>query len=220
MGIFWAAFLIFQITVPVTAPLPDLPRIDIHEAVEVAEAYVKTQGYAGLEAEEVFQFRNNYYEVEFVEEETHIHALELLVNPVTREVVPEMGPNVDWNTKYGKGVAPEGAVAMPLEKARELVLAVLENGSAFIPETVLDPHLLALGRETEVFHGYYEFHILYGGEPITQINVNAYTGETFVEAFHGPIVRSLSLHEDARGRYLLYGFILLLSIALLLRLRR
>ena len=37
----------------------------------------------------------------FYEKSTGFGALEMLVNKYTRIIIPEMGPNIMWKTKYG-----------------------------------------------------------------------------------------------------------------------
>ena len=46
------------------------------------------------------EFDNHFY-AEVEEKSTEVHAFELLVNRWTGSIVPEPGPNMMWNTKYG-----------------------------------------------------------------------------------------------------------------------
>jgi len=45
------------------------------------------------------QFESNYYAI-VMEQSTGLGAFELLADPQTGAVFPEMGPNMMWNTKY------------------------------------------------------------------------------------------------------------------------
>ncbi|MDD5615648.1 MAG: hypothetical protein PHH85_05550, partial [Candidatus Methanoperedens sp.] len=74
--------------------------ITIEQAKGSVEKYLTTTGNSDLALTEVLEFDNNFY-AGVKEKSTGTHAFELLVNKYTGAVVPEMGPNMMWNTKYG-----------------------------------------------------------------------------------------------------------------------
>ena len=68
--------------------------------LKAVEAYLADLGNDDLEVAEIMVFDNNSYAI-VVEESTGIGAFELLVDPATKAVYPEYGPNMMWNLKYG-----------------------------------------------------------------------------------------------------------------------
>ncbi len=76
----------------------DVEPLSVDEARQAVEKYLA--GQDGLAIEEIMVFDNNAYAI-IAEEDTGIGAFELLVDPVTRAVFPEYGPNMMWNLKYG-----------------------------------------------------------------------------------------------------------------------
>jgi hypothetical protein len=78
----------------------DVEPLTVGEAREAVESYLTSFGDSDLVIEEIMIFDNNAYAI-IVEESTGIGAFELLVDPVTKAVFPEYGPNMMWNLKYG-----------------------------------------------------------------------------------------------------------------------
>lgn len=74
----------------------------VREAYAAAERYVARLGYLNLSIAEIMEFQNNFYVVIVRETDTGVGAMELLVDRRIGIVGPEMGPNMMWNTKYGR----------------------------------------------------------------------------------------------------------------------
>ena len=74
--------------------------LSVEEARQAVESYLSSFGNEDLAIEEIMTFDNNAYAI-IVEESTGVGAFELLVDPVTKAVFPEYGPNMMWNLKYG-----------------------------------------------------------------------------------------------------------------------
>ena len=72
--------------------------ITIDEAKAAVEKYLAATGNDDLQLAEVLQFNNHFY-AGIKEKSTNKYAFELLVNKYTGAVVPEMGPNMMWDTK-------------------------------------------------------------------------------------------------------------------------
>jgi hypothetical protein len=79
-----------------------LGKVDLDEAVTIANNYLSTTGNPDLEVKEVVEFQQNYYVV-YTEKSTGINAFEMLIDKQGGRVFPEYGPNMMWNTKYGHG---------------------------------------------------------------------------------------------------------------------
>ena len=133
--------------------------MSFEEAEEAIGRYVEQPRYAELHVIEVMEFERNFYAI-VAEEDTGIGAMELLVHKDSGVVMPEPGPNMMWNTKYGmhrRGMMrnTRGAAEMLIsaEQARDITQRWLEDN---LP-----------GREagtSDQFHGYYTLHFLNDGQ--------------------------------------------------------
>lgn len=131
--------------------------------------------------------------------------MEVLVDPATQAVYPEMGPNMMWNLKYGmmsgfggygmmggmmgmmgnrfgfnQGVAPEAAEDMPVSPDQAVEVAQ-EYLSTNFPQLTADEH-------ADPFYGYYTLHVLEDGETVGMLSVNGYSGQVFPHTWHGELL--------------------------------
>jgi hypothetical protein len=72
----------------------------VSEAKDAVTSYLNQLGNKDLAIDEIMTFDNNAY-VAIKDGKTGVGAFELLVNPETKAVFPEYGPNMMWNLKYG-----------------------------------------------------------------------------------------------------------------------
>ena len=142
---------------------------------------------------EIMIFDNHAY-AEVVEEDSGIGAFEVLVDPDSKTVFPEMGPNMIWNLKYGHmraGMMGSGfnnsEMDMPIsgEDATKIANEYLtKNGSD-----------LTVGDEADTFYGYYTIHTLKDGEVYGMLSVNGYDGEVYIHTWHGSFIE-MTEHEN------------------------
>ncbi|MCL5985766.1 MAG: hypothetical protein M1371_04280 [Actinobacteria bacterium] len=164
---------------------PDAEPITIDQAADAVRLYLN--GYGGkLFLTEVMNFAWNFY-AEVEEEDTGIHAMELLIDKYTGRVFPEIGPNMMWNTKYGHMVSMMGnynggdslTVDMPVTPEQAKTIA----------ERYLDTNLPGLTvAEADTFYGYYTLHTLENGHVEGMLSVNGYTGAVWYHSWHGPFI--------------------------------
>lgn len=167
--------------------------LSLDEAVEVAEAYVSAFGDDDLELSEVMQFDNHFYG-EAREEGTGIGAFEFLIDSTTAAVIPEYGPNMMWNVKYGhmgggmmgRGMGMMGGIAsgysgemtVTPQEAVELAQSYLDSA---LPGTTAD--------DAEAFYGYYTLHTIgEDGEITGMLSVNGSTGQVWPHTWHGEFI--------------------------------
>lgn len=173
----------------------------LDEAVEVAEAYIGTFEDDDLELGEVMQFDNHFYG-EAREESTGIGAFEFLIDAATAAVIPEFGPNMMWNVKYGHmgggmmgrgrgmmgGIASgyAGEMSVTPDESLDLAQAYLD---ATLPGTTAD--------DAEPFYGYYTLHTIgEDGEITGMLSVNGSTGEVWPHTWHGEFVDMAGADHD------------------------
>jgi len=161
--------------------------LSIEEAENAVNGYLDGLNFeSDLHIKEVMVFDNHAY-VMVVEEDTDIGAFELLVDPDTMNVIPEMGPNRMWNLKYGHmrgGMMGSGYNSwvkdMPISGEEALQIAneyLTSNNSDLVAEGHPDP-----------FYGYYTIHTEKDGEVVGMLSVNGYNGEVFLHTWHGELI--------------------------------
>lgn len=83
--------------------LSDAAPLTISEAETAVTAYLATLDNNNLTLGEIMIFSNNAY-AQILDTNTNQGAFEVLVDPTTKNVFPEPGPNMMWNTEYGMGM--------------------------------------------------------------------------------------------------------------------
>ena len=153
-------------------------------------------------------FDNNAYAI-IAEESTGIGAFELLVNPVTRAVFPEYGPNMMWNLKYGMmssfgGNGMMGGFGNMMGGSGGMMggfdfddnfsasdeLSVTPEDALTIAQSYLDRYLPGseVSDEITTFYGYYTIDIEREGEISGMVSVNGFTSQVFSHIWHGDFI--------------------------------
>jgi len=126
----------------------DATPITIEQAKGSVEKYLVGTGNPDLVITEVLEFDNNFY-AGVKEKSTGTHAFELLVNKYTGTVVPEMGPNMMWNTKYGHMILnTQESSTMTEKQAIEIAQKYLDTAQ---PGTEV--------KDADAFYGYYTLEV-------------------------------------------------------------
>ena len=173
------------------------PLASIDTATQAFQRYLDAVGNPDLALHEVMQFQWNYYAI-VKEQSTVLGAFELLANPQTGAVFPEMGPNTMWSTKYsptapfvggmigGMGgmmsgtwgaTAPAIQASVTPEQAQQFAQQWLDQCQPGSSTEAPDP-----------FAGYYTVHITSGGQITGMLSINAYTGQVWFHTWHGAFV--------------------------------
>jgi len=163
--------------------------LTLDQAVKQAKKYLEAWGDADLSLSEVMEFSNHYY-VEVAEKGTDRGAFGLLLNKDTGEIVPEPGPNMEWNLKYGPMAGgttgglyqPDRGEKMPVTTAKAHALA----------QKVLDAQGQGLRVEdrADQFYGYYTIRTLKDGKIYGMLGVNGFTGQVWLHSWHGRYVKT------------------------------
>jgi hypothetical protein len=162
------------------------PINSLDDARHAFQRYIDATGNKNFLLDDVMQFQWNYYAV-VKDASTGQGAFELLANPQSGAVFPEVGPNMMWNTEYGHmagfgmmgGYAPRPVVqpTVSVDQAQQIAQEWLDQNQP--------------GSSTEApdaFPGYYTLHITSGGAVSGMLSVNAYTGQIWYHTWHGAFV--------------------------------
>jgi len=165
---------------------PSGQRITIDQASRIAQLYLASLGNPDIALDEIMEFQYNFY-ILFYEKSTGIRAFEMLVDPYTGQILPEYGPNMMWNTKYGMmgggmmwGYSLSSTASIPVTKDQAKTLAE-DYLRTYLPgATVEDP---------DTFYGYYTVHILKDGKIYGMLSVNGYNGQVWYHSWHGQFIQ-------------------------------
>lgn len=174
------------------SPFFAVEPLTVAQATEAVNNYLATFNDPNLQLAEVMIFDNHAY-AEIVEQDSDIGAMELLVDPQTRAVYPEMGPNMMWNLKYGMMSAYGGHGMMgytpQVDPAADM--AVSPAAAVEAAQTYLDANFdsgFLVEDHADPFYGYYTLHVNHNGQTIGMLSVNGNTGQVFLHTWHGKLL--------------------------------
>jgi len=176
--------------------------ITIDNAVQLFQDYLARLGNPDLALHEVEEYQNNFY-ASYFEKSTGIFAFQMLIwkpgsfwtggmmgsGMMAGVVMPEPGPNLMWNTKYGvmggmMGVYRQTQSGMMVTAAQAKALAQQYLDSNFPGETAGD---------ADTYYGYYNIDVLKGGNPFGMLSVNGYTGQVWYHSWHGAYIQTVEV---------------------------
>jgi hypothetical protein len=181
------------------------PLGSLDAAKQAFQSYLDRRGNQDLALDEVMQFQWNYYAI-VKEMSSGQGAFELLADPRTGLVFPEMGPNMMWNTKYSPmaslgggmmggmgGFAPGGMMSGTWgPTAPTASPTVTADQATRYAQQWLDQYQPGSGTEApENLPGYYTLHNTKDGQIAGMLSVNAYTGQVWYHTWHGTFVASV-----------------------------
>jgi uncharacterized membrane protein YkoI len=160
----------------------DATPITIEQAKASVENYLAKTGNTDLAIAEIIEFDNNFY-AGVKEKSTGKYAIEVLVNKYTGAVVPEMGPNIMWNTKYGHMTWNTQESNILTEK-QAIEIAQKYLGTAL-------PGAEVEGADT--YYGYYTLEVKKDGKIYGMLSVNSNTGAVWYHNWHGTFIKILEV---------------------------
>lgn len=190
--------------------LLDVEPLSVADAESAVQNYLPALNNDDLTIGEVMVFDNHTY-AQIVEASTGNGAFEVLVDPVTRNVFPEPGPNMMWNTQY----SPMSSSGMGMSGMMGMMGGGMMGGmmSGFTPgveATVSAAQAVELAQQyldtalpgatveetPDPFPGYYTIDVLRDGEIAGMLSVNAYTGQVFLHQWHGNFVEMMDAESE------------------------
>jgi len=150
------------------------PVNDLDQARDRAAGYAEVV-QPGLEVGEVMRFDNNYYAQ--LQEPDGTLVTEVLIDPASGSVRPEMGPATMWNTRAAMGRGGGSGAEITAAQAQQIADEWLaEQGEGL---TTDDP---------AEFPGYYTLHTVRDGEISGMLSVHNRSGDVWYHSWHGDFV--------------------------------
>jgi hypothetical protein len=186
---------------------PTGQRLTLDQAQTKVSDYL-TSNYdnaADLKVAEIMSFENNFYAL-IQEKSTGVGAFELLIDPYSGAVTPEYGPNMVWNTKYGR-MAQMGQTGTDMtggmmrgydwsgqnQNEASAEMPVKPEEAVKYAQEYLDKQNPGMTAEAQPdkFYGYYTLHFLdKDGKVQGMLSVNGYTGRVWYHTWHGKPLES------------------------------
>ena len=176
--------------------------VSMVQAIQILQQWPAAHHLDGLVLDEVEAYTQNYYG-QFKERSTGRAAIQVLVDRYIGRAMPEMGPNVMWNTKYGQAMMQEmmgdmGMMGGMTGMTGMMAAPTPPAGSATpAPQLSLDQARRAADQflsgylpgaavgDGDTFYSYYHFDVLRGGHQIGMLSVNDRTGQVWYHTWHG-----------------------------------
>jgi hypothetical protein len=194
----------------------DIAPLSVEEAQQAVESYLTSFGNNDLAIDEIMVFDNNAYAI-IVEKSTGTGAFELLVDPVTKAVYPEHGPNMMWNLKYGMmsgfggygmmgpgmmmGGSGYGGMMGGYTSNNEVPeinaeLSVTPEQALESAQSFLDQYYpgVEVSDEVMAFYGYYTIDTQKDGAIVGMLSVNGFTRQVFPHTWHGDFIEMSEVH--------------------------
>lgn len=160
------------------------PVSSIDESKGLAEQYLGGTS-SDFRIKEIMEFSNNFY-IMVQEKSTGINAFELLIDRYTGRVMPEMGPNMMWNTKYGMMNGMMGR----FQRTPSANMPVSAQNASEYAQRWLDANIPgAKVGEPDAFYGYYTIDVSKNGSIYGMLSVNGYSGDVWYHTWHGQFIR-------------------------------
>ncbi len=166
-------------------------KVDSFEQAKALANQYLTGASSDLKIKEIMEFANNFY-VQVEERSTGINAFELLVDRYTGRVMPEPGPNLMWNTKYGM---MSGMMGGMMGRSRGTATADMpvsaQNASRYAQEWLDLNNLGAKMEDPDTFYGYYTIDVSKDGSMYGMLSVNGYSGSVWYHTWHGKFIETV-----------------------------
>jgi hypothetical protein len=103
--------------------------------------------------------------------------------------MPEPGPNMMWNTKYGM----MGQGIMGSRGQQSSPMTVTKDQALQIAQSYLDSNFNGAKVEPDPtqFYGYYTMDFTINGKIAGMLSVNGYTGQVWIHTWHGAFIQEV-----------------------------
>jgi hypothetical protein len=183
----------------------DGTMLTIEDATALATGFMNSLGNSALALDEVEDWEFNYYVVVKEASPSQYKAFQLIIDKWSGQIMPEPGPNMMWNQKYG-GMMNTMTGGMPGHMNRR-DRKITDPAFTTTPEaatTAANQFLkqrfarsLAVAGTPDVFFGYYNFDVsdIASGSKYGMLSVNGTTGQVWYHTWHGGFVAGRELGQ-------------------------
>ena len=173
--------------------------VQMADALNIASRYMNSLGNDGLALDEIEEWEYNYYVVVKEASPSPYKAYQLIIDKWMGFVMPEPGPNMMWNQKYGRMMnsMTDGMPGHMSNRERrindpKMIVtpdAATSAASQFLRERF--SRLLVVAGPPDTFYGYYNFDVndVGTGTKYGMLSVNGTTGQVWYHTWHGSFLQ-------------------------------
>jgi hypothetical protein len=179
--------------------------ITIDTAVQLFENYLTRLGNPNLALHEVEEYTNNFYAT-YYEKNTGIFAFQMIIwkpgsiwtggmmgnGMMSGIVMPEPGPNMIWNTRYG---VMGGMMRIYQQTSTTNMTVTREQAKAIAQQYLASSFSGTVAGDVDTFYGYYNVDVLSNGKPFGMLSVNGYSGQVWYHSWHGTYIQTVTVSE-------------------------
>lgn len=185
---------------------PSQQQITMDQAVQLFRNYLASLQNPDLALHEVEEYQNNFYAT-FYEKSTGIFAFQMLIwkpgapmmggGMMSGIVVPESGPNMVWNTKYGMmGSSTMGGIMGVYHQGASANMTTSPEQAKTIAQQYLDSNYPGTkAGDVDTFYGYYNVDVLLNDATFGMLSVNGYTGQVWYHTWHGTYIQTVTISD-------------------------
>ena len=191
--------------------------ITMAQAVQTFKNYLSSTGNPDLALHEVEEYQNNFYAA-YYETSTGRFAFQMLIwkpgasmmggsmggmmgdnGMMSGIAMPEPGPNMMWNTKYGmmNGMMSSGMMGGMMGsygRGTSPNMTISAEQARTMAQQYLDGSLPGkTASDADTYYGYYTIDVLLNGSTFGMVSVNGYTGQVWYHSWHGTYVQTLTV---------------------------
>ena len=198
--------------------------LTMDQAEYLAKQYLGSVNNPDLAIKEIMEFEYNFYIIYF-DKSTGIGAFEMLIwkktptdmmgsgmmgggmmgqGMMVGQIMPEPGPNMMWNTKYGGMMGHMGGMmsgdmmgsGMMGQQQTTGEMTIGNDEAKNIAQQNLDESFPGTTiEESTTFYGYYTLDFGMSGKIQGMLSVNGYTGQVWFHGWHGDFIQMKEFHE-------------------------
>ncbi len=189
-----------------TGTSPGTQQVTLSQAVQTFKTFLVSLQNPNIALHEVEEYQYNFY-ASYYEKDTGNFAFQMLIwNPgttgtsgmmgygmMTGVAMPEPGPNMMWNTKYGMMNGMMGMMG-GIRQGTSASMTVFPEQARTIAQQYLNASLAGkTAGDADTYYGYYNIDVLMNGSTFGMISVNGYTGQVWYHTWHGAYVQTVTL---------------------------
>ena len=192
---------------------PANQQVSMSQAVQIFKNYLGSIQNTNIALHEVEEYQYNFYAA-YYEKDTGNFAFQMVIwktgttymmgmmgyTGATGIAVPEMGPNMMWNTKYhvtngmmgwnmmgGNGMMGSG-------QGSSTPMTVTSTQAKTFAQQYLNNTLPGkIAGDADTFYGYYNIDVLTDGLPYGMLSVNGFTGQVWYHTWHGTYMETVTI---------------------------
>ncbi len=186
---------------------PATQKMTMSEAVQSFKNYLGSQD-SNIALHEVEEYQYNFY-ASYYEKNSGTFAFQMLIwkqgssymmgmmgyTGATKVAVPEMGPNMMWNTKYhvAGGMMNGGMMGNAWQSTSTPMTVTASEARTLAQQYLTDNFSGKSAGDADTYYGYYNIDVLIDGSTWGMLSVNGYTGQVWYHAWHGTFVQTITM---------------------------